>query len=144
MCWYRDCVFLEYKKARQEIKKKSSDTLKLQKKAKKGNLLYTCTVIFCAELTDKDWGAVGLCCNNAALWNVFLVCTWTPGYNYYMSFKSYSETALYCSYTKALNLFVQSQSCFKIELLLQTYSCWEHWRWNVTCADTCKIFWNLL
>ncbi|XP_049674333.1 protein MTSS 1 isoform X11 [Accipiter gentilis] len=29
----------EYKKARQEIKKKSSDTLKLQKKAKKGNLL---------------------------------------------------------------------------------------------------------
>lgn len=27
----------EYKKARQEIKKKSSDTLKLQKKAKKGN-----------------------------------------------------------------------------------------------------------
>lgn len=26
----------EYKKARQEIKKKSSDTLKLQKKAKKG------------------------------------------------------------------------------------------------------------
>lgn len=38
----RDCVcFLEYKKARQEIKKKSSDTLKLQKKAKKGNLLHT-------------------------------------------------------------------------------------------------------
>lgn len=38
----RDCVcFLEYKKARQEIKKKSSDTLKLQKKAKKGNLLPT-------------------------------------------------------------------------------------------------------
>ncbi|XP_064501298.1 protein MTSS 1 isoform X6 [Pseudopipra pipra] len=30
----------EYKKARQEIKKKSSDTLKLQKKAKKGNLLH--------------------------------------------------------------------------------------------------------
>lgn len=27
----------EYKRARQEIKKKSSDTLKLQKKAKKGN-----------------------------------------------------------------------------------------------------------
>lgn len=31
------CFLLEYKKARQEIKKKSSDTLKLQKKAKKGN-----------------------------------------------------------------------------------------------------------
>ncbi|XP_075599459.1 protein MTSS 1 isoform X6 [Balearica regulorum gibbericeps] len=30
----------EYKKARQEIKKKSSDTLKLQKKAKKGNLVH--------------------------------------------------------------------------------------------------------
>lgn len=32
------CFLVEYKKARQEIKKKSSDTLKLQKKAKKGNL----------------------------------------------------------------------------------------------------------
>lgn len=31
------CSLVEYKKARQEIKKKSSDTLKLQKKAKKGN-----------------------------------------------------------------------------------------------------------
>lgn len=29
-------VFLEYKKARSEIKKKSSDTIKLQKKVKKG------------------------------------------------------------------------------------------------------------
>lgn len=29
-------IFTEYKRARQEIKKKSSDTLKLQKKAKKG------------------------------------------------------------------------------------------------------------
>lgn len=29
-------AFTEFKKARQEIKKKSSDTLKLQKKAKKG------------------------------------------------------------------------------------------------------------
>lgn len=30
------CNLSEFKKARQEIKKKSSDTLKLQKKAKKG------------------------------------------------------------------------------------------------------------
>lgn len=57
----RDCVFLEYKKARQEIKKKSSDTLKLQKKAKKG----TCFILvllktFCAVLIDKDWTAIGL------------------------------------------------------------------------------------
>lgn len=29
----------EYKRARQEIKKKSSDTLKLQKKAKKGKVI---------------------------------------------------------------------------------------------------------
>lgn len=33
-------LFAEYKRARQEIKKKSSDTLKLQKKAKKGNVLH--------------------------------------------------------------------------------------------------------
>lgn len=58
----RDCVcFLEYKKARQEIKKKSSDTLKLQKKAKKGNLLHTVLLIaFSAVLIDKDWTAIGL------------------------------------------------------------------------------------
>lgn len=41
----RVCVFThlsaEYKKARQEIKKRSSDTLKLQKKAKKGVLCDT-------------------------------------------------------------------------------------------------------
>lgn len=34
-------IHTEYKKARQEIKKKSSDTLKLQKKAKKGNARIT-------------------------------------------------------------------------------------------------------
>lgn len=33
--FYRFC-FTEYKRSRQEIKKKSSDTLKLQKKARKG------------------------------------------------------------------------------------------------------------
>lgn len=34
--WIWLCFSAEYKKARQEIKKRSSDTLKLQKKAKKG------------------------------------------------------------------------------------------------------------
>lgn len=58
----RDCVcFLEYKKARQEIKKKSSDTLKLQKKAKKGNLLHTLLLpTFWAVLIDKDWTVIEL------------------------------------------------------------------------------------
>lgn len=58
----RGCVcFLEYKKARQEIKKKSSDTLKLQKKAKKGNLLHTVLLTaFWALLIDRDWTTIGL------------------------------------------------------------------------------------
>lgn len=50
----RHCVSLpsaEYKKARQEIKKKSSDTLKLQKKAKKGRVTLRMPGVGCGLLT---------------------------------------------------------------------------------------------
>lgn len=40
------CLSAEYKKARQEIKKRSSDTLKLQKKAKKGLSSPSCLVTY--------------------------------------------------------------------------------------------------